>query len=627
VVVSPLDVPAPAANPSVEALAGVEALSLLVERAQALAPDFALTDENCEAVADVCRRLDGMPLAIELAAVRLASLSAADLLDRLDDRFRLLTAPREQRSQRHQALRATVDWSHGLLSDDERILWRRLSVFAGSFGIDAAEAVCSGEGLDRDGIVDLLGSLVDRSILMMARGGARGRYRLLETMRLYGAERLREAGEVLDLQRRHAAWCSQLLWDGDAPMWRTLGRADLIDELDVEWANVEAALDFCRGSVADAELGLQIATNLWIYWVARGRYRMGRQHLDVFLAMVPPSDPRRAMALWASAFLAQATGDHDEAFVGFEEARRISERAGVDRELAYAVLGLGVVRLRRGEIERAVELLAAARETSLRADDSVGHAFVLWPLTMVYAAAGQSAEARSLVRAGLTSIEPFGDTLFRGVLSMVLGIVELQLGDVHVAEMTLKEAVRLQNRMGHRWGLVTSLEGLAWVAAASGRLERAAGLQGAVASLWQELGIVPAPFWQADRDRCQATLRTGLGAARYQACFEQGLALDRRQQAALALDDALPSLPAPRKKDDDAFILSARELEVARLVADGLSNPGIGRALFVPVPTVTPHVSHILQKLALDSRVQLASWVVTHAPGPASSAPAGRPGG
>lgn len=618
VVVSPLDVPATAENLSVEVLADVEAVSLLVERAEALAPDFALTDENCGAAVDICRRLDGMPLAIELAAVRLASLSAADLLDRLDDRFQLLTAAREQQSPRHQALRATVDWGHDLLSTEEQILWRRLSVFAGSFGIDAAEAVCSGEGLDRATILDLIGSLVDRSILMMAQGGSRSRYRLLETMRLYGAERLTEAGEVHDLQRRHAAWCSQLLWDGDDPMWMTAGRVEVIDELDVEWANVEAALDFCRGSAADAETGRLMATNLWVYWVARGRYRMGRQHLEAFLAMGSPSDPSRGMAVWASAFLAQATGDHDVAFAGFEEARRISERARADRERSYALLGLGVVHLRRGEIERALGLLGEARETSLRVGDPVGHAFVLWPLTMVLAAAGQTTDALSLVRAGLVGIESFGDTMFGGVLSTVLGIVELQLGEVQEAEVTLQEAVRLQHRMSHRWGLVTSLEGLAWVAGASGRLERAAALQGAVASLWQELGIVPAPFWQAHRDRCEATLRAGLDASSYRACFEQGRALGRREQAALALDDALPSRPDSRRRDDDAFTLSARELEVARLVADGLSNPGIASALFVSVPTVKTHVSHILQKLTLDSRVQLASWVATHAPASAA---------
>ena len=617
VVVSPLDVPTTVGQPSIEALADGEALRLLVDRARALVPDFALTDENCGAAADICRRLDGLPLAIELAAVRLASLSAADLLDRLDDRFRLLTAAREQLSRRHQTLRATVEWSHDLLSEGERVLWRRLSVFAGSFGIDAVEAVCSGGELDRDQILDLIGSLVDRSILMMAPRGSRGRYRLLETMRLYGAERLREAGEVHELQRRHAAWCSELLTDGDRPTWTTAGRADVLDELDVEWANVEAALDFCAGSAADAEMGLRIATNLWLYWVARGRYRMGRRHLEVFLAIVPAADPSHAMALWASGWLAQAAGDDDDALTRFEEARRISEHAGADRELTYALIGLGVDRLRRGEVQQALGLLAASRARALRVDDPVGRSFAVWPLAIVLSAAGQTTDALALAGEALGGIERFGDTVLRGVLSTVLGIVQWQHGDVDAAEKTLTEAVRLQDRLGHRWGLVTSLEGLAWVVASSGRVERAARLQGAVASMWQELGIAPAPYWQIHRERCEAVVRAGLGDTRYQSCVEQGLALDRVEQVALALDDAVPLLEAPGRQHDDSFTLSARELEVALRVADGLSNPAIAGALFVSVPTVKTHVSHILQKLDLDSRVQLASWIANHVPTPA----------
>jgi predicted ATPase/DNA-binding CsgD family transcriptional regulator len=617
VLVTPLDVPVTLDRPSTDTLAGADALRLLVDRAQARVPDFALTDENCGAAADLCRRLDGVPLAIELAAVRLASLTPADLLDRLDDRFRLLTAEREQLSRRHQTLRATVEWSHDLLSEEERVLWRRLSVFAGSFGIGAAEAVCAGGELDQDQILDLIGGLVDRSILVMMQRGSRGRYRLLETMRLYGAERLREAGETHELQRRHAAWCVEHLKDGDRPMWASAGRIDVLDDLDIDWANVEAALDFCAGSAIDAATGLRIATNLWIYWLTRGRYRMGRRHLEIFLAMAPPTDPSYAMALWASGWLAQATGDHDDALVRFEQARQVSEEAGAHDQLTYALMGLGVVRLRRGEVEEALGLLAASRETSLRIGDPVGRSFAIWPFAIVLSAAGQAAEALTLTEEALGAIAQFGDTVLRGVLDTVLGIAQWQLDAVEAAGRTLTEAVRLQDRLGHRWGLVTSVEGLAWVEASARRFERAARLQGAVGSLWQELGISPAPFWQVHRERCEAVVRAELGDSRYRACLEQGLALSRVEQVALALGAPVSAVEAPARKQDDGFTLSARELEVARLVADGLSNPAIAGTLFISVPTVKTHVSHILQKLTLDSRVQLAGWVANHVPAPA----------
>jgi predicted ATPase len=196
VALSALDVPVDTGPLYAPAVADIDALTLLVDRAVAVAPDFALTDDNCVAAREICGSLDGLPLAIELAAVRLASITADDLRDRLDDRLRLLAATHRAGPERSQTLRATVDWSYELLSEEERVLWQRLSVFAGSFGLEAAEEVCSGAGLERWRIVDLVAGLVAKSILTMTHGGRRGRYRLLETLRLYGAHRLAEAART-----------------------------------------------------------------------------------------------------------------------------------------------------------------------------------------------------------------------------------------------------------------------------------------------------------------------------------------------------------------------------------------------------------------------------------------------
>ena len=629
VVVSALELPAAGERLPVAGLAEVEALRLLADRAVAVAPGFALTEENCGAASDICRRLDGLPLAIELAAVRLASMTPGDLLERLDDRFRLLAADRRARPGRGQTLRATVEWSHELLGPAERILWRRLSVFAGGFGLEAAEAVCSGAGLERERIVDLIGRLVDRSILTMAPRGRHGRYRLLETVRLYGTERLREAGEDRELRQRHAAWCAKLISPADRPWWGTPGQGDVLDLLDAEWANVEAALDFCAGSPAGAELGLpaaglRMAADLWLYWLVRGRYRIGRRHLETFLGMVPAPGATRAMALWAFGFLAQSTGDHEVALAGFAEARRVSEQTGGDRELAYALFGLGLVRLRLGETELASELLAASRETMTGVDDAFGCALSVYFLATAMAAAGRLADARRLTLEGLHDSDRAGDKFLRGILNTLLGIVEWLLGDLQTAEARIKEAVRIQDRIGHRWGLATSLQGLAWVAASSGRPERAALLLGASAALWQELGNTLPPYWQAYHDGCETAARAGLDQDRYRACWEEGYALGRDQVAAAALEDegaAAAARPAPAvAAAGDAFELSARELEVARLVADGLSNPAIASALFISVATVKTHVSHILAKLGLDSRTQLARWVAGHDLGPPAPA-------
>jgi non-specific serine/threonine protein kinase len=584
-----------------------------------VAPDFALTEENGVAAVEICRRLDGLPLAIELAAVRLQSMTAADLLERLDDRLRLLASGGGRQLERHRALRATVEWSHDLLGAEERILWRRLSVFSGSFDIDAAETVCSDAQLRGDRIVDALGRLVDSSILTMAHSERRGRYRLLETMRVYGAERLREAGEEAEFRRRHAIWCAELLAPGGRPWWRTGAQADLIDLLDVEWPNVEAALDFCAGSPVDALLGMRMAAEAWPYWVVRGRYGMGRRRLETYLDLLPEPNPSRAMALWCVGFLAQATADHDVALAVLEEAREIGVQTGAGRETAYSLVGLALVRLRVGELAAAVELLLAARETLLALDDPA-QSLCLYYLATALAAGGQTADALERAREGLEveGLEP--DTTMGSLLETLLGTLHWMLGDEVAAETALKQAVRVQHRLGHRFGLANSFDGLAWVAASAGSLERASLLLGAVASLWKELGIVPVPFWQSHRDACEAAVREGLIEATYEKCWNQGFALDREEQVALALDEALPPPKHAREtKPSDSFELSARELEVARLVARGLSNPAIAATLFLSVATVKTHVSHILRKLALDSRVQLASWLAAHDPGAATA--------
>jgi predicted ATPase/DNA-binding CsgD family transcriptional regulator len=617
VVLSALEVPN-GEQLSVGGLADVEALRLLVDRAVAVAPGFALTEENCRAVVEICRRLDGLPLAIELAAVRLASMTADDLRERLDDRLRLLAAAHTTGPGRSQTLRATVDWSYELLSEEERILWRRVSVFAGGFGLGAAEDVCAGAGLERGRIVDLVGSLVAKSILTMGHGTRRGRYRLLETLRLYGAQRLAAAGEDGALAGRHAAWYAQLVSGGDPRWWGSPAQGEMFETLDVEWANVEVALDFFARSASETEMGLGMATDLWLYWLVRGRYRAGSRRLDAFLAMEPAPSPTRAMALWAFGFLSQATDDLTVALAALEEAREVSARTRGDRELAYALFGLGLVRLRLGEPELAGELLVASREAMSRVDDAMGRGVGLYFLATAAAGAGHLEDARRLAQEGLEASEQAGDNLGRGILSSLLGIVEWLAGDAQAADARLKEAVRTQDRIGHRWGMATSLEGLAWVAGSSGKPERASLLLGASAALWEELGIALPPYWRAHHETCDAAARAGLDDARYRSCWERGYALGREPALAAALEDPLtagrPAPPATVAQDGSE--LSARELEVARLAASGLSNPAIAADLFVSVATVKTHVSHILAKLGLESRVQLAGWLAGHDPGP-----------
>jgi non-specific serine/threonine protein kinase len=604
VVLSPLD--------------GDVALQLLVERASAVAPDYALSDDNRTAAIDLCRRLDGMPLAIELAAARLASMTTADLLERLDDRFRLLAAAPSGHSRRHQALHATVEWSHDLLGDEERILWRRVSIFAGSFGIDGAESVCSGDGLERERVLDLLGSLVDQSILTMGHSRGRGRYRLLETMRLYGAERLRAAGEETALARRHARWCQSLLSGGDFISFRDNDQAELLEVVDSEWANIEAALEFCAASPPDAPIGLQTAAAMWPHFLVRGRLRSGISHIARLLPLVPEPTVERAMALWAQGLLTAVMGDQDRAFDAFDAARAVGEHLAGARELTYASLGLGLVHMWRGELDEGIETIVAAREALRALDEPMGVGMCLFFIASAHAVIGQFTEAVTEASAAIEISEQSDDFFLRAMAYNTLGIAEYMRGDVAAAEQRLTAAIRFADRMGNRGAIVTAIEGLAWVAAASGRPERSAQLIGLAAAVRHDLGYVANSFWDNERERVAAEVRTTMGDA-FEPAYAQGFALDLPAGLAFALGGPLPD-PAPVTTDvaraDDPFALTAREMEVARLVAGGLSNPAIAADLFVSVATVKTHVSHILRKLQLDSRVQLASWVAANDPGP-----------
>jgi non-specific serine/threonine protein kinase len=356
-----------------------------------------------------------------------------------------------------------------------------------------------------------------------------------------------------------------------------------------------------------------MAADLWFYWNIRGRYRSGRRHLETFLALVTEPSPARAMALWAAGFLSQATGDHDVALERFEEAREISVEDGGERELGYALLGLGLTRQRLGEPPAALELLRSSHEAMAGVGDDFGRAWTLIFLANGLAGGDQPEAARPLITDLLAASERAGETFCRGLGNALLGLVEWLAGNNEAAEASLKEAVRLQDRLGHRWGLASSFEGLALVASSSGRLGRAAMLLGAGAALWRELGNEHMPAWVPARQRCEATARDGLGETPYRACHEQGFALGLDQAVALAVEDELPAVSRTAgPSGEDGFELTSRELEVARLVADGLSNPAIATTLFVTRATVKTHVSHILQKLALDSRVQLAGWVAAH---------------
>lgn len=594
----------------------IEALRLLVERTVALAPEFVLNADNIAAAVEICRHLDGLPLAIELAAVRLASMSMEDLRDRLDDRLSLLTARTATGAERGQTLRATMDWSYELLSDEERTLWRRLSVFAGSFGLRAAEDICAGHGLERERIVDLMAGLVAKSILTLGHGGSRGRYRLLETLRVYGAERLAEADEDAAMAAAHAHWYARRFSGGDRPWWSGRAQAATLVDLDVEWANVETALDFFARDPSGSTTGLRMATDLLLYWLVRGRFRAGCRRLEHLLAADTAPRPERVMALRALGFLLQATGDYTSPLPLFEEASTLGERAGNAREMGYVLHGLGLLHLRRGEIDRARGFATRGCELMREADDPAGYALLCCFRTTCILSDGDWEEAHRMATEALIASEHAEESFARGIAYGLLGMALWLQGDSAAAEENLREAVDIQSRIGHRWGLLTTLETLAWVVNTAGQPERAAMLLGATAAMSREFGVPLFPYGPAQEhhDACERVLRRDLGEARYLDCRRRGQSLDPQGVLALAAARSASSDGSGEVVPDitEPSVLSTREWEVARLVARGLSNPAIAAELFVSGATVKTHVSHILSKLGLGSRTQLGTWLAEH---------------
>jgi hypothetical protein len=310
-----------------------------------------------------------------------------------------------------------------------------------------------------------------------------------------------------------------------------------------------------------------MAADLWLYWLVRGHYRVGTGRLEALLAIEPAPSPTRAMALWALAFLTQGTGDHapPRALTALEEGRRVCDQTGGDRELAYVLHGLALVHLRLGDVELAADYSAQSRERMLRADDPTGWVLCLYLLATV-ASARRSADAWRLAGEALEAGERTGDEMIRGLANGMLGTIEWLRGDVRTAETRLKEAVRIQDAIGHRWGMLTSLAGLAWVAASCGQLERAALLLGAGAALSHELGITLFPYAQVHHEACEAAVRAGLDEARYRGAWDRGYGLRREDVAGAALEEpsgARQDVPATAGVHD-ADELSARELEVAR---------------------------------------------------------------
>jgi predicted ATPase/DNA-binding CsgD family transcriptional regulator len=612
-----LSLPDPARLPPVEGLMDYEAVRLFVERAAFQQPAFTLTGGNAGTVVDVCRRLDGMPLAIELAAARVRVLSVEQIDDRLASRFRLLTGGSNTALRRQQSLRAAMDWSHDLLSAEERALLRRLSVFAGGWTLEAAEAVCAGEGIGGADVLDLLTSLFDKSLVLVDRRKGETRYRLLETIREYAREKARESAESVTVERRHLEWYLHVAEQGQSEL-RGPGQEAWLERLEAENDNLRAALEWSAGQTDGLDAEMRLAGALRWFWFIRGYWSEGRRWLEAVLVRsrgVPSVALTRV--LQGAARLARFQGDYDRARALSEQGLAVSRRVADEESRVWFLISLGAVELHQGDRTRAAAFFEEGLARARTLGDKGLASSALLDLGVVARLEGDLERSEGLLTEGLALSRDVSDK-WRMALSLhSLGLVAFRRDDHRRAAALYAESLALASQLRDRWIADDCLNGLASVACARGHYTEAARMLGAADGLRETLGYRPLADVQSDHDRCIATARVGLGTAGFDAAWNEGrtMALEQVIADALATGDRVAARAPSAVKvtaGERAGLLTPREREVAALIAQGKTNREIGVILVIAERTADTHVQHILNKLGLESRAQIAGWAVAH---------------
>ena len=504
---------------------------LFIERAW---PDRSATDldrRQLDLIEEICRRLDGIPLAIELAAARARMLTLDELLARLGDRLSLLTGgPRAL--PRHQTLRATFDWSYELLDASETALYRRLAVFAGGFTILAVESVCAGDGVERGQILDLLAQLVDKSLVMPVQiGDQEGPMRVLATLREYAYERLAEAGEAEHFTRRHAEHFLQLA-ERARDMQNRAARSDWMDQLEREHENLRAAL----ASSHSADLNLRLAVALIGFWDERGYLTEGREWLAKAVAAWPEETALRAEALGASGWLAQRQGDFERAKQYFAESMRIADAAGDRGVQARSLRNLALVKLLEGDSAGASPLVADALALSEGAGDKPGTAGAHLVMALTAYFTGDSEPARRHGEESLELHRALGDEKVAAFILACLATLALDQADVAKARGNLIESLEISRRLHERVDVAFVLESCARLLLVSEQPARAITLAGAAASIRKASGATAAPPWAMLLEALLGPARDELGAQAAAAAWSDGLNVTLDEAVRLALE-------------------------------------------------------------------------------------------
>jgi predicted ATPase/DNA-binding CsgD family transcriptional regulator len=667
--VPPLELPGPADHLGVAELARHEAIRLFADRAAAARSGFVLDAANAAAVLRLCRTLDGVPLAIELAAARVGALSVEQIAARIADRFGLLASGDRTAPPRQQTLRAAVDWSYELLTEPERVLLRRLAVFSG-WNLEMAEQVCADEAIPADRVLDLLAALIDKSLVTLD-GEVEGdaRYRLLDTIKEYAADRLNSSGEGPVIRLRHREYLLRMVESivsrafvrGDPP-WPE--RASLYRKAWAERANFRAALSLCleRG---DAEEGLRLCSALRGPWLAYGDLAEGAGWLDRFLELRGEAAPAvrvRALTLRADlafeqqdfllaakrardtvelcrvsgtpgaagalrilALVSFRAGGYEEALASSEAAIRAARADGDHWEEGLALAVRATVIARLGRLDEAQQAFEEALEV-LRDNNGWGVAQTLYGLGRLAGARGDHAAA---VRHFRDALQIYREIDARPEIARCLagiGGVALSRGDLALASSSLTESLQLSLATGQRLAIARGLEAFAVLAGSRGDLAGATRLAGAALALRVSAGQEPSAAARSNLDDLLELARRQLGADAVGALLAQGKDMPPNDAVRLAASggageppsatgaDTGPAEPSAVNRPGPVATLTARELEIAALIARGLSNRGIADELVISPATVARHVANIFSKLGFTSRSQVAAWAAQRPP-------------
>lgn len=650
-----LTIPPDDEHHSAASVAQYESVRLLTERAAAAAPEFRLDDATAADAAQLCIRLEGSPLAIELAVARLRTLTLSELVARLSDRFALLSKGSRCAAPRQQTLRAMIDWSYALCTPSQRRLWARLSVFAGGFDLTAAEGVCAGVVSDEaksddavpseSGMVDLLGELIDQSLLYVDTTGPTRRFRMLETIREYGAERLALLGEAQEIARRHCRYYLELT-EAITENWCGPDQRVAVESLRDERSNVRAAMDWCTAR-HDYETALKIFSALRFRWYADGHIAEGRRRADELLDNAASDDVAphiRANALWVATWVCLLQGEQRAA------DRRLGECARLACELddpltdGYVHKLRGLTALFTGELDLAIDNYRVATTALRDCREWAGYLSASFQYALALALVGRSEECRAVTDDALAVCAEHDERWDRSYIQWVRALDHWLCGDLESAQTLGREAVALHVIFNHSVGTALMTELLAWIAQSAGDPDRSAELLGAAGALWDRSGTSIAAFGPdlSERHaRCEIGVRTELSPSRLRDHLRmfadrshaelvervlgdtRVLGEDGRTSVSVPLggccplcgdecaEDAHDSPPAQSVAGQPLDNpLTSRQTEIAAMVARSMSNKQIAERLVVSVRTVESHVERALVRLGFHTRTELASWYI-----------------